>query len=752
MESRKGDSQRDEDESLWDDNEDTWFEVIDEALKTHVGSGITPLKLIRMGLTLVTARNYYYRSRGRFIEQRQLSALARLDQERLLSVLDPTQPQQSLPPQPQEYLDIPPDIVQELRSNPAHEPLTAGETARFLEILPGSGPVVECRLRAARVSDCRFQYDALSYHPQSDQGRLICNGATVNVGRNLVQFLGRLRLPDRGRLVWAAEVCINVENVHERSHHVKLMPSIFRNARQIIVWLGSGAASDTGLAFASICKIVNAWRTRRGLADRIPEATFTDLSNPAGSSSTTQHRIPELKLADAWPPAIALFTHPWFRSIWSIPGVSTARTVVVMQGTATISWDCIGLAAAVLRENYARPHRASWNQSGRRPPVDAGILTAYFMYRLSVSQSQFAPLKATLHQLLSFSRGMTCRFSQDRIYALMGAPTVDAGEVSSRIVPDYGKPAAQVHLETALLIMGESRCLNLLADVQQDHDSRLLMPGGRYPKNLILSGPSWCPQWDSRPAAEVILPPWPCKEYHASEPSFTRFHISPDGMRLTSVGILVDEVSSETVLTEFHYWRGGDARPRAAESQLLREAGITAEDLRELALTLTCGKDWDGCPVSEVERHVADYARCLVREGLWWSIDWIGSIKRRRGLDAHQLSHGRSITVADLERISSGGHADRFLDCVASTGRGRAYFTTHRGHWGIGPDAMVQGDRLCSLHGAMVPFILRPRDDGTYHVVGECYVLEMMQGDLQRSIVRRPCSQVMDAEVRIEMV
>lgn len=639
----------------------------------------------------------------------------------------------------------------------AHEPLTGG-FVRFLEILPGSDPTLQCRLRAAHIRVCRAQYDALSYKNDGSgpQEHLICNGLAVSVGQNLIRMLERLRLPDRSRLVWVAHLCINMDDVHERARHVKLGVTIFQNARQVIVWLGLETMNDSGVVFSSICKVVNVWRKRSGLENRIPKATFSSLPDTTGMSPNTSQEASEPKLTEAWTSAISLFSHPWFCSVWSIAEVSIARSVVLMRGNKVISWDWIGLAAAVLRENYAKPRWTgdlAWT-GGRRPPVDTGILTAYFMYRMSVSQSHFEPLKVTFHQLLRFSRHMTCQFRQDRIYALIGVPTVDADVVSSRIVVDYRKPSAQVNLETALLAMRGDCSPNLLANVRQDHDSRLLIPGGRYPKNLVLTGPSWCPQWDS-PPTEVILPPWPCKEYHASEPSYTRLQITPDGRRLTSVGVFVDEVASENCFTEFHFWRGGDmdTRSKSRESQL-HEAGITAGDLRDLALTLTCGKGWDGCPVSDIDRHVADYARCLMKDGLWWSMAWMRSIKGQRGVGPHQNAHGHGpiLTATDLETISSGGHADRFLDCVASVGHGRAYFQTRQGHWGIGPDAMVEGDRLCSLHGAMVPFILRPRHDGTYHVVGECYVLEMMQGELQRSIMRRPCSQVNDAEVRIDMV
>lgn len=237
-------------------------------------------------------------------------------------------------------------------------------------------------------------------------------------------------------------------------------------------------------------------------------------------------------------------------------------------------------------------------------------------------------------------------------------------------------------------------------------------------------------------------------------------------------GILVDEVSSQSTLTSFYFWRGSDqhgsqttfqytnteysrmlrnAQPRTLASEL-SASGITTQDLRDLALTLTCGKDWDGCPVSDIQRHIADYAHCLLLEGLWWSLSLMGSIKKRRGADLSQKSQAGILTVADIERLSSGGHADRLLGCFASVGKRRSYFVTNRGHSGLRPDAMVDGDQLCSLHGAMVPFILRKRTDGTYQLVSECYVLEMMQGELQKSLIQKSRGKMGTPNTKFEIV
>jgi hypothetical protein len=51
---------------------------------------------------------------------------------------------------------------------------------------------------------------------------------------------------------------------------------------------------------------------------------------------------------------------------------------------------------------------------------------------------------------------------------------------------------------------------------------------------------------------------------------------------------------------------------------------------------------------------------------------------------------------------------------------------------GIGPEAMLPGDTVVVLHGAAIPFVLRPADDGLWRFVGECYLYDVNEGRVHR--------------------
>jgi hypothetical protein len=64
---------------------------------------------------------------------------------------------------------------------------------------------------------------------------------------------------------------------------------------------------------------------------------------------------------------------------------------------------------------------------------------------------------------------------------------------------------------------------------------------------------------------------------------------------------------------------------------------------------------------------------------------------------------------------------------------GRPYFATDEQLVGLGCPGMRTGDLVVVLYGCTMPYIMRPRRDGTMELVGDCYVHGLMNGEeLQR--------------------
>ena len=123
---------------------------------------------------------------------------------------------------------------------PLYFPLLNGKLIRLLELAPGTwDEQVSVRMLVVELGH-HLKYDALSYvwgDPKSP-ATILCNGREMKVTRGLHTALTTIRYLERPRIVWADAVCINQEDLKERSHQVSFMGSIYHHASQVLVCVG----------------------------------------------------------------------------------------------------------------------------------------------------------------------------------------------------------------------------------------------------------------------------------------------------------------------------------------------------------------------------------------------------------------------------------------------------------------------------------------------------------------------------------
>lgn len=124
---------------------------------------------------------------------------------------------------------------------------------RLVTILPGRYvDVIACELRTAYL-ESRPDYYSLSYAwgDRTDVRHILLDGGSFNVTRNLEAALRRLRHPTEPRVFWIDMICIDQDNVEERTHQVNLMHLTYSRAREVFLWLGDYA--ETILPKAGPC-------------------------------------------------------------------------------------------------------------------------------------------------------------------------------------------------------------------------------------------------------------------------------------------------------------------------------------------------------------------------------------------------------------------------------------------------------------------------------------------------------------------
>jgi hypothetical protein len=226
-----------------------------------------------------------------------------------------------------------------------YTPLSDQYSIRLLEIIPSDGPRIQCRLEAFKLHNAPH-YDALSYtwgdprpplfqsigssHFQK-QHLIECDNCAINVKTNLYHALQRLRREHRTspsalqKYIWVDAVCINQQDLSERSAQVALMGEIYRGAQMAVARLGK---SDryTNLALKLIAQ----------LADHPPRQIK--------QYGPLDEKFPGISQKD-WEALVAFFRRDYFRRAWIVQEVILARKIVFFIGDEKIGWESLDKAS-----------------------------------------------------------------------------------------------------------------------------------------------------------------------------------------------------------------------------------------------------------------------------------------------------------------------------------------------------------------------------------------------------------------------
>src|ERR1700709_411881 len=131
-----------------------------------------------------------------------------------------------------------------------YHPLDPEESQfRLVTILPGDWTEeIQCTLRIWSWNT-KPSYEALSYvwGDAADRRWIWLDNTPFSVTKNLEHALRNLRLP-RPRTLWIDAICVNQEDLVERSSQVQLMRRTYHDATNVVFWLGD-ERTDSGLGF-----------------------------------------------------------------------------------------------------------------------------------------------------------------------------------------------------------------------------------------------------------------------------------------------------------------------------------------------------------------------------------------------------------------------------------------------------------------------------------------------------------------------
>ncbi len=219
-----------------------------------------------------------------------------------------------------------------------------GGHIRLLDILPSKSNFtpISCTLKYKNLSD-KPVYEALSYTwgRSEPQGSILLDSQNFATFENLEAALRRLREAKGTRTFWINALCINQNDNEEKAKQVSLMDQIYKNASQVVIWLGEpdngnrSAMVSLATKNFSIMNNFRIWHTQRknGVQRGWREGLTALLAGEVDQGlNTLESEVGQVA---------QLLDRPWWRRVWIIQEVVLAKKIIIKCSSDEVPWENI---------------------------------------------------------------------------------------------------------------------------------------------------------------------------------------------------------------------------------------------------------------------------------------------------------------------------------------------------------------------------------------------------------------------------
>lgn len=607
-----------------------------------------------------------------------------------------------------------------------YSPLESDEI-RTLVIEAGQGDEqLRGSLERHKLGDLDRAYTALSYVWGSPKRNTVLHlgddGKRVKITENAEALLRNLRRPDESRRVWIDGVCINQDDLTERSHQVSLMHAIYSGASNVLVWLGE-SDKHTRSVF-EFFKIMH----ERYDSGKAGEKQAEDLSSYAEGDRTEFTKAsgeapqsPDLDehKRDDFARIQAFTGRPWFSRAWTFQEACLSPGTIIRCGTHELAWQVFVSATLYLVSRGMARVLGSTS--------DTIVALAHFA---AASSSRQVPY---LSVILPLTRNLQSTDGRDKVFSLLG------------MVEKEGLPPIRTSYKLPLNIVYSTAAK---ATIVQEGGFSVLSSVDGPARDTSL--PSWAPDWRiSRRTALLHGYDWPSPthryEINKNAPFENKIpdDVGSDPLILVVKAARIDKIvrvcnpkplldyiakapvptSTAAVDPGVEIWYRGVEKILNKLSKQLGLAtyyGQTRSDdyvgniAQALLKTLTAdrgGVGEEGMGTWVDEEHLVGMSM-FVPNYRWWS----------SGLDG-----GSSATPTEPEIAIK-----RLITAMYTFLNGRVIFKTENRLIGIVSSGAQVGDEVWNLVGGYTPFVLRQKDTSKkrWALVGETYVHGIMRGGL----------------------
>jgi hypothetical protein len=589
-----------------------------------------------------------------------------------------------------------------------------------------------------------------------EQNLISVNDSPFEVTPNLLKALSGLRSESNVRVVWIDAICINQEDLEERSHQVQLMKQIYENATRTVVFLGEASELSTPtINFIKSLKIKWQWnssvemeefqRAGQNLAERVATDEHLQILTTKGLFGD-------------------LLERPFWKRIWIVQEVVLGRSVTIICGPDEIPWQEFLDATWTLSEAFS----SDVQNIGRNSNLGSlGNLINIDSFRALKDPN----VRASIGDVVACLRQSNATDPRDMIFGVMGL-------IQSSIKPDYVRSTTEdVYMSLVEECFVSDKSLDIIC-MRRKPTSRFKLP-------------SWVPDWSDT---------W-VKEPGSQNDLIEGSNLPPNPliMKYFDAYILTQSVSEsrrradDGEEVEVLEWAAHNmTRPKASIDRslgILTAQGIhighikytgrvLAEDEEGTPPFYEALADWEemmlqifgNCKSLQGEHYITDILDQWLQVFTSGSTDSDGVLtdelkgtadrrleeRARRRLMYKETSHpylGGGCMVEAFLRTICGDRDEyyqRFTEkkcrsfweiekdgkpkwdlvlCHMVFATDRRFMILNNGCIGLAPIRAREGDIVCVLLGCSVPVLLREGDDGKVTFVGEVYVHGFMDGE-----------------------
>lgn len=535
------------------------------------------------------------------------------------------------------------------------------------------------------------EYVAISYAwgDKEDKEQILLNGVKHPIPSSLFGALMALREKREKVFVWADALCINQQNMVEKSNQIKLMASIYAKAKFVAIWLGPEA-------------------------DRSPSAvTFLQELSDRSRSGVWPKSWAVSKENDENIAAVArLFSRSYWQRLWVVQEIFNATGgITVYCGSAKIAWRTLNEASDFLYRCESEIS-AHFSKSKTRHHVQA--LFKEGPRSIPDRQEVDGQGEEVLLKVLRRCRRKFSEKPQDKVFGLLGVlpePMQDDFRV------DYNDSVKEVFTNVVDLLVSTTDSLDVICESIQ-------FPKHPNPANL----PSWVPDWSHNPDTKSLSSS--CR-FSASGNTKARWEFHKRRNELEISAIYLDtirdygiSVNTQCTLADwlmaFLHWRALLIERFGGINQSAESRDRHREFFRTLNLAQTK-------PKASIDEWIEDCYHVF------------SSLLRDRLPSLKIDSELRWFATADTS-IPREERRQFLLENFGEHMMGRAFCITDGNRIGMGSGAMLAGDIIVVPFGCRTPVILRadPFSPWKHRLIGDIYIDRYMYGQAIRLCESEP--------------